>query len=64
MRAGHRFEDWFNKYGKGKEGLSFADVMDGLKGQRLIMDPIGWGGAFFECKLRSAATRSYSSPAV
>ncbi|RPD63446.1 Caleosin-domain-containing protein [Lentinus tigrinus ALCF2SS1-6] len=43
-----KFEDWFNKYGNGKDGLSFADVMDGLKGQRLIMDPVGSFGAFFE----------------
>ncbi|RPD77321.1 Caleosin-domain-containing protein [Lentinus tigrinus ALCF2SS1-7] len=43
-----KFEDWFSKYGKGKDGLSLADVMDGLKGQRLIMDPVGSFGAFFE----------------
>ncbi|KAI0687629.1 Caleosin-domain-containing protein [Cerioporus squamosus] len=43
-----KFEDFFSKYSKGKDGLTFGDVMDGLKGQRLIMDPIGWFGAFFE----------------
>lgn len=24
-----------------------------MKGQRVIMDPIGWGGEIFECKLES-----------
>ncbi len=49
-RDGCRFEDFFNKYSKGQDGLTFRDVLDGLKGQRLIMDPIGWFGAFFECR--------------
>jgi hypothetical protein len=30
--------------------LTIWDVSNVLKGQRCIADPIGWGGAFFECK--------------
>ena len=45
-----RFEDFFNKYAKGKDGLTWGDVWDGLTGQRVIMDPIGWFAAFFECR--------------
>ena len=45
-----RFEDFFNKYAKGKDGLTWGDVWDGLAGQRVIMDPIGWFAAFFECE--------------
>ncbi|KAI0757654.1 Caleosin-domain-containing protein [Daedaleopsis nitida] len=43
-----KFEDFFSKYAKGKDGLTASDVWDGLKGQRVIMDPIGWFAAFFE----------------
>jgi peroxygenase len=45
-----KFEDIFAKYSEGKDGLTIYDVSKLLKGQRLIADPIGWGGAFFECK--------------
>ena len=59
-----RFEDFFSKYSKGKDGLTFADVWDGLKGQRVLADPGGAFGAFFECELRlrsATATRTYTS---
>jgi peroxygenase len=46
-----KFEDMFAKYAEGKDGLTIWDVSKLLKGQRLIADPIGWGGAFFECRL-------------
>jgi peroxygenase len=46
-----KFEDMFSKYSEGKDSLTIWDVSRLLKGQRLIADPIGWGGAFFECKL-------------
>lgn len=48
-----KFEDIFSKYGQGKDKdrLSFWDAMNVMKGQRLIADPIGWFGAFFECNL-------------
>lgn len=45
-----RFEDFFNKYSNGKDGLTLSDLWEALKGQRVIMDPIGWFGAFFECE--------------
>lgn len=46
-----KFEDFFSKYGDGeKDGLTAQEIWEGLKGQRGIMDPIGWGGAAFECK--------------
>lgn len=41
----------FAKYAGEKDGMTIRDVGRLLKGQRLIADPIGWGGAFFECKL-------------
>lgn len=44
-----RFEDIFSKYADGEDGLTIWNVLKLLKGQRLIADPIGWGGAFFEC---------------
>ncbi|KAF1957961.1 caleosin domain-containing protein [Byssothecium circinans] len=43
-----KFEDMFSKYGKGKDYVTIWDVMDLMKGQRCIADPIGWGGAMFE----------------
>ncbi|KAH8894166.1 Caleosin-domain-containing protein [Thozetella sp. PMI_491] len=43
-----KFEDMFAKYAGEKEYITFRDVIRLLKGQRGIMDPIGWGGAFFE----------------
>ena len=45
-----RFEDIFSKYAEGRDYLTIWDVSNVLKGQRCIADPIGWGGAFFECK--------------
>lgn len=48
-----RFEDIFAKYAEGRDYLTIWDVGNVLKGQRCIADPIGWGGAFFECTLRS-----------
>ncbi|KAI9154948.1 Peroxygenase [Paramyrothecium foliicola] len=43
-----KFEDVFEKYAAGKDTITLWDVTDLWKGQRLIADPIGWGGAFFE----------------
>ncbi|KEY69579.1 hypothetical protein S7711_06208 [Stachybotrys chartarum IBT 7711] len=43
-----KFEDMFAKYADGKDSMTIWDVWNLLKGQRLIADPIGWGGAFFE----------------
>ncbi|KAB5546839.1 Caleosin related protein-domain-containing protein [Coniochaeta sp. 2T2.1] len=43
-----KFEDIFSKYGKGKDGLTIWDLWDFHKGQRLLVDPIGWGGQIFE----------------
>ncbi|OBZ67139.1 TFIIH basal transcription factor complex p47 subunit [Grifola frondosa] len=43
-----KFEDFFSKYGGDKDGVTKRDIWNGLKGQRVIMDPIGWFGAFFE----------------
>ena len=45
-----RFEDIFAKYAEGRDYLTIWDVGNVLKGQRCIADPIGWGGAFFECE--------------
>lgn len=45
-----KFEDIFAKYADGRDYLTIWDVSEVLKGQRCIADPIGWGGAFFECK--------------
>ncbi|KAF9103325.1 hypothetical protein BGX27_010623 [Mortierella sp. AM989] len=43
------FEDIFAKYAPpGEDGLTFNDMLRMLRGQRVIMDPIGWFGAFFE----------------
>ncbi|KAI0172573.1 Caleosin-domain-containing protein [Hypoxylon sp. FL1284] len=43
-----RFEDVLAKYAAGRDYLTVWDVLDLLKGQRCILDPIGWFGAFFE----------------
>lgn len=57
---GHRFEDWFSKYAKGKDGVDLYDVWDGLKGQRVIMDPVGWFGGIFECEHRTTRPSWYT----
>jgi peroxygenase len=44
------FENIFAKYAGGRDYLTLWDVWDVMKGQRCIADPIGWGGAFFECE--------------
>lgn len=44
------FEDIFSKYAQGRDYLTVKDVANVWNGQRCIADPIGWGGAFFECK--------------
>ena len=44
-----KFEDFFAKYGSQKDGLTALDIWKGIKGQRVVMDPIGWGAAVFEC---------------
>ncbi|CCF32576.1 hypothetical protein CH063_04936 [Colletotrichum higginsianum] len=43
-----KFEDMFAKYAGGRDYMTVYDVLAMLKGQRLVADPIGWGGAFFE----------------
>ncbi|KAF9896833.1 hypothetical protein BX616_006670 [Lobosporangium transversale] len=44
-----RFEDIFAKYAPAdQDGLTLNDIWLLLKGQRVILDPIGWFGAFFE----------------
>lgn len=45
-----KFEDMFAKYAGGRDYMTIWDVLAMLKGQRLVADPIGWGGAFFECE--------------
>ena len=45
-----KFEDMFAKYAEGRDHLTLSDVWALLQGQRCIMDPVGWGGAFFECE--------------
>ena len=56
-----KFEDIFSKYADGKDSISIWEVSRLLKGQRLIADPIGWFGAFFECMftLSSGINRWY-----
>jgi peroxygenase len=49
-----KFEDIFAKYASGdKQSLTFNEMLGYLKGQRLVLDPFGWGGAIFECELSS-----------
>ncbi|KAF3013578.1 hypothetical protein E8E14_011591 [Neopestalotiopsis sp. 37M] len=43
-----RFEDIFAKYAEGRDYLTLGDVVALHTGQRLIMDPVGWGGNIFE----------------
>ncbi|KAH6949628.1 Caleosin related protein-domain-containing protein [Fusarium avenaceum] len=43
-----KFEDMFSKYADGRDYLTLWDLSKLMKGQRLIADPIGWSGAFFE----------------
>ncbi|RDW61515.1 putative caleosin-containing protein [Coleophoma crateriformis] len=44
-----KFEDIFAKYASGdKQSISGQEIIDYLKGQRVIMDPIGWFAAIFE----------------
>lgn len=46
------FEDIFSKYDKGnKGGLDKSDVLDMLKGQRMVFDFFGWSATFLECKV-------------
>ncbi|KAG0262633.1 hypothetical protein BG011_009940 [Mortierella polycephala] len=43
------FEDIFSKYApEGQDGLKWSDIFQLLKGQRVIMDPIGWFSALLE----------------
>ena len=53
--ASTRFEDWFSKYAKGKDGVTLDDVFDAHKGQRVIFDPIGWIAEALECERIYAA---------
>lgn len=46
-----KFEEIFTKYADGRDYLTFTDMVNMLKGQRNVSDPIGWGGAIFECML-------------
>jgi hypothetical protein len=55
-----RFEDIFSKYADGRDYLTIWDVSNVLKGQRCIADPIGWGGAFFECERSRRTCAEYS----
>ncbi|KAF2714432.1 caleosin domain-containing protein [Pleomassaria siparia CBS 279.74] len=43
-----KFEEIFTKYADGRDYLTVWDVINMIMGQRLIADPIGWGGAVFE----------------
>ncbi|OAA32318.1 Caleosin [Moelleriella libera RCEF 2490] len=43
-----KFEDVFSKYNEGQDYLTIWNIWDLLKGQRLVADPVGWAGAFFE----------------
>jgi peroxygenase len=45
-----KFEDIFSKYSDGRDYITIWDMLKLMKGQRCIADPIGWGGAFFECE--------------
>lgn len=46
-----KFEDIFSKYASGdKQGITLPEVFNYMKGQRVVLDPFGWGGAFFECE--------------
>jgi peroxygenase len=43
-----KFEDVFAKYAGGREYLTLSDVARVWSGQRVLADPVGWGGAVFE----------------
>ncbi|KAH8725505.1 Caleosin related protein-domain-containing protein [Phaeosphaeriaceae sp. PMI808] len=43
-----KFEEIFTKYADGRDYLTIYDIINMLKGQRNVSDPIGWGGAMFE----------------
>jgi peroxygenase len=43
-----KFEDIFAKYADGRDYLTLSDVARVVKGQRVILDPVGAGGAVFE----------------
>lgn len=44
-----KFEEIFAKYASGdKQSLSKMDIVNYMKGQWDILDPIGWGGSLFE----------------
>ncbi|KAJ9133902.1 Caleosin-domain-containing protein [Coniochaeta hoffmannii] len=42
-----KFEDIFSKYGPG-DGLTIWDLWDFHRGQRVLVDPLGWFGQVFE----------------
>ena len=46
------------KYSGGKDGLSKKDIWNALKGQRVLMDPVGAFGAMFECQCRLLSSPS------
>jgi hypothetical protein len=43
------FEDIFEKHAEGREWITIWEVARMLRAQRNLADPIGWGGALFEC---------------
>ncbi|KAA8575954.1 hypothetical protein EYC84_006119 [Monilinia fructicola] len=44
-----KFEEIFSKYAGGdKQGITKAEIWEYMKGQAVIMDPVGWFGALFE----------------
>ncbi len=51
-----KFEDFFAKYGRDtngdgeNDGLDAWDIWNGLKGQRVVVDPFGWTAGVLECK--------------
>lgn len=45
-----RFEDLFAKHAQGRDYMTARDVVNLLKGQRMIADPVGWFHAFIECE--------------
>lgn len=57
-----KFEDIFAKYASGdKKGITLREVFSYMKGQRLVMDPFGWGAALFECKCCYGLGKVYRS---
>jgi peroxygenase len=54
-----QFEDLFEKYDEGdKGGLDIWDVMEMIKGQRLVLDVFGWLAAIFECEFHLSVLRT------